>query len=233
MWIKVSQRLFRKLSSHGIRGKVLSWISNWLKDRKQRVRINGLFSQWKDVNSEIPQGSVLGPVLFNIFINDLTSGLNSEVAKFADNTKLFKIVKSKADREGLQRDLTKVGDWATQWQMIFNIDKCKVIHIGKNNPNYTFRMMGYKLAVITQERDLGVTVDGSLKSSAQCAAAVKKTNRMLVTIRKVIKNKTENIIMPLYKYMVIPHFEYCIQFWSSHLKKDIMELEKFRKGQPR
>ncbi|CAM5136677.1 unnamed protein product [Natator depressus] len=160
------QRLLRKVICHGIRGKVLSWISNWLKDSKQRVGINGQFSEQREVNSGVPQGSVLGPVLFIIFINDLEKGVNSEVAKFADDTKLLKIVKSQADCEELQKALSKLGDWATKWQMKFNIDKCKVMHIGKHHPNYTYKMMGSKLAVTTQERDLGVIVDSSLKTSS-------------------------------------------------------------------
>ncbi|CAM5076620.1 unnamed protein product [Eretmochelys imbricata] len=104
------QRLLSKVRCHGIRGKVLSWIGNWLKDRKQKVGIHGRFSEWREVNSGIPQGSVLGPVLFNIFINDLEKGVNSEVAKFADDTKLLKIVKSQADCKELQKDLSKLGN---------------------------------------------------------------------------------------------------------------------------
>ncbi|CAM5112909.1 unnamed protein product [Natator depressus] len=150
------QGLLSKVSSHGIRGKVLSWIGNWLKDRKQRVGTNGQFSEWREVNSGVSQGSVVGPVLFNIFINDLEKGVNSEVAKFAHDTKLHEIVKSQADCEELQKDLSKLGDWATKWQMKFNVDKFKVMHIGKHNPNYTYKMMGFQLAVTTQERDLGV-----------------------------------------------------------------------------
>ncbi|CAM5134364.1 unnamed protein product [Natator depressus] len=83
------QRLLHKVSCRGIRGKVFSWIGNWLKDRKQRVGINGQFSEWREVNSGVPQQSVLGPVLFNISINYLEKGVNSEVAKLADETKLL------------------------------------------------------------------------------------------------------------------------------------------------
>ncbi|CAM4478491.1 unnamed protein product [Lepidochelys kempii] len=111
------QRLLCKLSCHGIRGKILSWTENWLKDREQRVGINGNFSEWRGVTSGVPQGSVLGPILFNLFINDLEKGVNREVAKFANDTKLLEIVKTKADCEELQKDLTKLSDWATKWQM--------------------------------------------------------------------------------------------------------------------
>ncbi|EMP29807.1 hypothetical protein UY3_13071 [Chelonia mydas] len=91
--------------------------------------------------SGVPQESVLCPVLFSIFINDLEKGVNSEVATFTDDTKLLKIVQSQADCEELQKDLS-LGDWATKWQMKFSVDKCKVMHIGKHNPNYTYKMMG-------------------------------------------------------------------------------------------
>uniref|UniRef100_A0A8C4XYG1 Reverse transcriptase domain-containing protein n=1 Tax=Gopherus evgoodei TaxID=1825980 RepID=A0A8C4XYG1_9SAUR len=223
------QRFLRKLSCHGIKGKVLSWIENWLKDREQRVGINGRFSEWRGVTSVVPQGSVLGPILFNLFINDLERGVNSEMAKFADDTKLLKIVKTKADCEELQKDLTKLSDWATKWQMKFKVDKCKVMHIGKNNPNYTYNMMGAHLATTSQEKDLGVIVDSSLKMSTQCAEAVKKANSMLGIIKKGIENKTENILLPLYKSMVHPHLEYCVQMLPPHLKKDILALEKVQK----
>ncbi|CAM4622379.1 unnamed protein product [Lepidochelys kempii] len=221
--------LLSKVRCYGIRGKVLSWIDNRLKGRKQRVGINGQFSERREVNSGVPQGSVLGPVLFNILINDLEKGVNSEVAKYVDDTKLLKIVMSQAGCEELQRDRTKLGDWATKWQMKFNVDQCKVMRVGKHNPNYTYQMMGSKLAVTTQERYRGVIVESSLKTSTQCAVTVKKVNRMLGIIKKGIDNKTEDILLPLYKSMVRPHLGYCMQTWSPHLEKGILELEKVQK----
>ncbi|CAM4501026.1 unnamed protein product [Caretta caretta] len=89
------QRLLRKLSCHRIRGKILSWTENWLKDRKQRVGINGKFSEWRFVTSGVPQRSVLGPILFNLFINDLEKGVNSELAKFADDTNCSRYLRLK------------------------------------------------------------------------------------------------------------------------------------------
>ncbi|CAM4652894.1 unnamed protein product [Caretta caretta] len=178
------QRLLRELCCHGLRWKILSWIENWLKDREQKVGINGKFSEWRGVTGGVPQGSVVGPILFNLFINDLEKGVNSEVAKFADDTELLKIVKTKADCEEPQKDLTKLSDWATKREIKFNVDKRKVMHIGKNNPNYTYNMMRANLATTNQERDLGVIVDSSLKTSTQCAAAVKKAHRMLGIIKK-------------------------------------------------
>uniref|UniRef100_K7F0Y4 Reverse transcriptase domain-containing protein n=1 Tax=Pelodiscus sinensis TaxID=13735 RepID=K7F0Y4_PELSI len=215
------QRLLCKLHGHGIRGKVLSWIENWLKDRKQRVGINGKFSDWRGVTSGVPQGSVLGPILFNLFINDLEKGVSSEAVKFADDTKLFRIVKTEADCEGLQEDLTKLSDWATKWQMKFNVHKCKVMHIGKNNPNYTYSMMGANLATTNQERDLGVIVDSSLKTSTQCAAAVKKANRMLGIIRKfiIIKLWYAHILNTVYRCGLLAS------------KKIFWPWKRFRKGQ--
>ena len=223
------QRLLSKLSSYGIKGQVLLWIENWLINRKQRVSINGHFSQWRVVSSGVPQGSVLGPMLFNLFINDLELGLSSEVAKFADDTKLFRVVKAREDCEALQRDLSRLEEWASMWQMRFNVAKCKVMHIGTKNPKYKYKLMGSELAETDQERDLGVMIDNSLKTSAQCATAIKKANAMLGVIRKGIENKSAGIIMPLYKSMVRPHLEYCVQFWSPHLKKDIIALEKVQR----
>ena len=103
------------------------------------------------------------------------------------------------------------------------------MHIGEKNQNFSYQLMGSELSVTDQKKDLGVIVDSSMKVSTQCAAAVKKTNSMLGTIKRGIVTKTANIIIPLYKPLVRPHLEYCLQFWLLHLIKDIVDLEKVQR----
>ena len=140
------QRLLAKIKAAGIDGQVASWIAAWLSDREQRVVLNGVASGWQRVGSGVPQGSVLGPTLFLIFINDLdcvVDGIASILSKFADDTKLIRCVENETDREALQSDINALITWSDDWQMAFNRDKCKVMHFGKKNENYTYTMGGY------------------------------------------------------------------------------------------
>uniref|UniRef100_A0A8C5M334 Reverse transcriptase domain-containing protein n=1 Tax=Leptobrachium leishanense TaxID=445787 RepID=A0A8C5M334_9ANUR len=109
------KRLLLKLRKNGLDENTCSWIENWLKDRVQRVVINGTFSRWTPVVSGVPQGSVIGPILFNLFINDLEIGIESHVSVFADDTKLGKVIQCEQDVTSLQRDLDILGDWALKW----------------------------------------------------------------------------------------------------------------------
>jgi retron-type reverse transcriptase len=123
------KRLIAKLSAAGIRGSVLSWISDWLTDRKQKVVISGKYSSWRAVLSGVPQGSVLGPVLFNIFINDLDDAATARqlLKKFADDTKLAQVINNNSDVQELQSTLDKLCEWAAMWGMMFNVQKCHVM----------------------------------------------------------------------------------------------------------
>ncbi len=102
----------------------------WLKGQTQRVIINGEESDWARVNSGVPQGSVLGPILFIIFINDLDANILSKIVKFADDAKLAQAVHNVAGRDQLRDDLLNLFKWSEDWQMAFNVDKCKIMHIG-------------------------------------------------------------------------------------------------------
>ena len=117
------KRLIEKLKAHGIRGQVANWIEEWLRDRKQRVVVNGENSEWEQVESGVPQGSVLGPVLFTVFINDLDDRIESRISKFADDAKLIGRAGSKKHTDIIQEDLNKLNEWALMWQMSFNAEK--------------------------------------------------------------------------------------------------------------
>ena len=172
------QRLIQKLKAHGVDGLVCDWIEAWLTGRQQRVCLDGVFSSWRQVWSGVPQGSVLGPVLFLIFINDLDSGLSSSVLKFADDTKLYRPVNNQMNGMSLQQDLNIVSNWAERWQMEFNVSKCKVMHYGKKNIGYSYSMNGQLLEETDSEKDLGVVFSDNLKSAAHCQEAYSKANRM-------------------------------------------------------
>ena len=219
-------RLFVKLESLGITGNILLWIQNWLDNRRQRVVINNNFSEWGKVSSGVPQGSVLGPVLFLIYINDLENNLISKLNKFADDSKLGKTVNSIEDRVVLQRDLDNLYKWSAEWQMQFNIDKCSLIHLGKENPNYDYTLGNKTLKCTTSERDLGVIIDSKLAFEDHCSQVVKQANSTLALIRRTIKYKTVDTVTRLYKALVRPKLEYCVQLWHPYLKKDINCLEQ-------
>ena len=152
------ERLLEKLRAHGIRGKTLAWIRNWLSGRKQRVVLNGKYSTWAEVLSGVPQGSVLGPILFLIFINDLddVALFIDLLRKFADDTKLGQTASTAEERELLQKALDNLYEWSEKWGMAFNVKKCKVMHLGFNNQGQVYSMGGQALEETTEERDIGV-----------------------------------------------------------------------------
>lgn len=223
------RRLLVKLKAIGIRGKLLKWIKHWLSGRKQRVVINGVESDWRDVLSGVPQGSILGPLLFIIYINDIDEGIFNKILKFADDTKLVGKVGSMEDIEELRKDLARLFEWSEKWQMKFNLDKCKVMHIGSRNSKAEYLIGGKKLDTITEEKDLGVIISSNFKVANQCRKAANKGNQILGLINRAISCKGKRVILSLYKALVRPHLEYCIQAWRPHLVKDIEILEKVQR----
>ncbi|KAJ7402263.1 hypothetical protein BTVI_88127 [Pitangus sulphuratus] len=131
------------------------WVNNWLMGQVQRVIVNGVTSDWWPVPSGVPQGSILGPVLFDIVINDLDTGLEVILRKFADDTKLGGAAESLEDREALQRDLNKLEGWAITNHMKFNKGKCWILHLEWGDPRCRGRLGNEVLESSTMERDLG------------------------------------------------------------------------------
>ena len=199
------QRLLLKLKAHGIGNGMINWIEKWLIDRRQRVVVDGEVSNWKAVLSGVPQGSVLGPILFLIYINDLDDDITSKVLKFADDTKVFRKIKSDADRQ-----------------------HC-CLHTGHGNEDAQYTMGDTVLNTTLKEKDLGLTISADMKVSEQCGIAAAKGNQILGLIRRKLVYKEKELIIPLYKTIVRPHLEYCIQAWRPYRKKDIDMLERVQR----
>ena len=223
------ERLFLKLDAIGVSGDVLKWIKSFLRGRTQCVNVDGIRSTWRDVLSGIPQGSVLGPILFVIFINDMPSHVKHNMCKlFADDCKLYRDVKQ-GEVNTVQMDLDNFEEWSKIWQQPFNAKKCKVLHMGSNNPCHSYRLNGHVLEEIDAEKDLGVMIDSSLKFHLQTAAATKKANQILGVIKRSYVTRDKNTMATLYTSMVRPHLEYGNVIWGPFYALDRKAVESVQR----
>ena len=199
------ERLLLKMRAHGIGMQIAEWVGEWLSGRKQRVVVNGKMSEWTEVTSGVPQGLVLGPTLFLIYINDIDDGVASTILKFADDTKIMRRVTSVEDACELQEDLSRMYDWCGEWQMLFNASKCRVMHVGRRNECYDYFMGDMLVETTREEKDLGVYISNNLSPSNHVARAVEKANRVLGITKRIYVNRSRDNILSLYKLLVRPH----------------------------
>ena len=225
-------RLGRVLEAHGIVGPVRSWILSWLQGRMQRVVLNGEESDWLPVRSGVPQGSVLGPTLFVLYINtlDIEVGGGSDIlSKFADDTKIGGIVNSDDARNVLQQVLNRAVEWSEKWQMQFNPSKCTVIHFGRKNQEFQYNMSGQMLEAVNSEKDLGVHITSDLKPALQCQKAAAKANGVLGRMARSLSYRNKEVWLRLYNIYVRPILEYSVQAWNPWMSKDVKVLEDVQK----
>ena len=223
-------RLLHKLENYGIGGMVGNWVRSFLAGRRHRVVVNGNMSSWDDVSSGVPQGSVLGPILFVLYINDLPNVISPDtgIYLFADDTKLYRQIRSVLDHQILQRDLNNLLEWSEKWLLIFHPGKCKVLEIGAAE-NYNYILDGQSLEHVKSEKDVGIVIDQQLKFDLHILQKVNKANSIMGIIRRSFKYLTADMFVMLFKALVRPHLEYANTVWSPHLKKDLILLENVQR----
>ena len=223
------QRLIFKLKNYGISGKLLSWIQDFLSNRTQYVKINNSKSCSLPVTSGVPQGSVLGPMLFIYFINDLPEVCTVKTKIFADDTKAYTSIKTEADHRKLQETIDNMYQWTEDWQLKFNDTKCKILHLGENNPQRPYYIgpmdARVELEKTVLEKDLGVHIDPNLSFDSHIDKIIKKASSKSAQIFENFSYRSKKVLVPLFKTLVRPVLEYANSTWNSSQRNNIDEIE--------
>lgn len=226
--------LIHKLVAYGFPTVLTRWIANYLRFRKQRVVLGQAESTWCSVESGVPQGSVLGPLLFVIYVNDLPDSLSSTCKLYADDTKLISNVCTPENSATLQSDIDRACEWAYKWRMSFNSKKCTVMHHGDTNSKRQYFLTendGQKTQISqsAKERDLGVWITPGVIQAAQVTAMCCRAKFILFKLKKAFVFFNKPIVNLLYKALVRPQIEFAIPAWMPTRKKDLQRLDNVQR----
>ena len=222
------ERLLRKLAFYGVQGNLLSWIRAFLSDREQRVVLDGIKSDPASVSSGVPQGTVLGPLLFLVYINDLPECVHSEVRMFADDCLLYRHINSQSDADTLQKDLNQLQAWETKWQMSFNPSKCEVLRVTnkvKNNICSSYSLHGVELPAVDCAKYLGVHINSKLSWKPHVDYVCKKANSTRGFLQRNLHGCPKKVRQQAYLTYVLPILDYASTAWDPHSQDQIMKLE--------
>lgn len=229
---RVSHRhLLLKLDHYGIRNSTLNWISSFLRSRTQQVVCGGCYSNSAEVLSGVPQGTVLGPLLFLLYVNDIPSQMKSSCRLYADDCILYKEIVTQDDSRILQYDLQVLEDWERKWKMSLNIDKCVVLTVTlKCNPiTSQYTLHGHQLASVNSAKYLGVIIDSKLSFNEHVDSTCKKANSALAFLRRNFRSCQRKIKTDLYFTYVKPLLEYAVTVWAPHTRRANNKLESIQR----
>nr|CAD2182586.1 unnamed protein product [Meloidogyne enterolobii] len=223
--------LLYKLFNIGIRGKLLNWISAFLTNRTAKVKINNTFSTSFQIHSGVPQGSILGPILFLIYINDITCVIPDNINKclFADDLKIFQVFKNTENTNSLQNALNNVYQWSSDWALEISIQKTSILHIGSKNPKYTYTLKEKNLQITSTVKDLGITFTNDLSFDLHCSIIIRKAYARAISILNYIHTSNPKVWALAFKSYVRPLLEYATVIWSPKTKYLIEKIEKIQK----
>ena len=221
------ERLLLKLHHVGVRGKLLAWIRDFLSERTQQVVLEGKRSCTSDVTSGVPQGTVLGPLLFLVFINDLPDAVTSSIRLFADDALLYRRIKSNEDVYALQDDLNHLQAWEKDWQMAFNPDKCEVLRVTNKKKiiEAQYTIHGSALCTVDEAKYLGVTIQRNLNWKPHVNNICKKANSTRGFLQRNLRKCPARIKELAYNTYVRPTLEFSSTVWDPHTKDLVNQLE--------
>ena len=226
------QRLMWKLRNvGGVSGRLEEWMKDYLMEREMRTIVKGKKSEWRNVTSGVPQGSVLGPIMFLIYVNDMTAGLRSYMNMFADDAKIMRRVKNMEDCDKLQEDIDRIFEWSKDWQMEFNINKCHIMRMGKSKyrPCKEYKLGEDKIEEVSEERDLGVIIQNNLSPEKHINKLFGKTYSMLQSIGLSFHYLDEEMMKKILTTLIRPQLEYAAVIWSPYMKKHVKKIERIQR----
>ena len=225
------QRLLSKLSAYGIDGNLLAWFSSFLSNRIQRVVCDGEVSDSKQVLSGVPQGTVLGPLLFLLYVNDIPTNINSTIRLFADDCLVYRKTNNHSDQQVLQDDLNKLEQWQNKWQMNFNPSKCHILTISPkkcyNSPTYT--LCNQPLKQVDSHPYLGVEIDNKLRWDKHIDNITNKANHVLGLLKRNLSCCPTEVKVTAYKTLVRPILDYASVVWDPHHQCDEDKVEAIQR----
>lgn len=204
---------------------LLRWIHDFLTNRIQQVVLDAKSSESLPVSSGVPQGSVLGPTLFLLYINDLPDVIDCNISLFADDTLLFQIVNNLDDENRMQNNINKVRAWADHWKMDFNVAKCSIMVFNGKGTTPKYKLGSEILEHVEQTKYLGVTIESNLKFSSHIANKINTAKWHLGLIKRGLHWAPKSAKLLAYKSLCRPHLEYASALWDPHTKSDTYKLE--------
>ena len=224
------RRLIHKLCHYGMSGQIANWIQDFLSERTQRVMVEGKCSKLAPVLSGVPQGTVLGPIAFLFYINDLAANISSQVRLFADDCLLYTATTADEVSQSLQEDLVKLEKWQDDWLMSFNPSKCVTMTIGtKNPPKHIYSFCGEQLQSVDSHRYLGVCFNNTLTWNDHIREVCKKAQRVLGLVRRNLWGCNVHVKSTAYSTLIRPLLEYAASVWDTSIQSNNNQLNRVQR----